>query len=244
MSSRNVLCCGRPYARRTQAGMSACGGSRREGRTVAGRRHAVGAREARGERADALQADRETDLGDGAVGVAQQRGGALEAAREQVGVRRLAERATKLAAEVSPREAGGAGEVVDARAARSNGRRRDPSRAADGGRAEGRPCSVSIAVRITAMTRSHSASSDLVEEAENAPDTSIVLGDGNVEADRERLAPPTRARAPRTSARRCDGRQRARREAVLPGHHRVVATFVRRILRCPHGTATVTRPHR
>ena len=45
--------------------------------------------------------------------VAQQRGGALEAAGEQVGVRRLAEGAAELAAEVGAREAGGAGEVVD-----------------------------------------------------------------------------------------------------------------------------------
>ena len=40
-----------------------------------------------------LQPDRDADLGDRAVGGAQQRRGPLEAAREQVGVRRLAERA-------------------------------------------------------------------------------------------------------------------------------------------------------
>ena len=45
-----------------------------------------------------------------AVGVAQQRGGALEAAGEEVLVRRLAERAPELAAEVRGRQVRGAGE--------------------------------------------------------------------------------------------------------------------------------------
>ena len=56
----------------------------------------------------------EADLGDRAVGRPQQRRGALEPAGQQVGVRRLAERAPELAAEVRAREAGGAGHVVDA----------------------------------------------------------------------------------------------------------------------------------
>ena len=60
----------------------------------------IRAAEARRERADALQADRGADLGDVAVGVPQQRRGPLEPAREQVLVRRLAERAPELAAEV------------------------------------------------------------------------------------------------------------------------------------------------
>ena len=61
-----------------------------------------------------LQADREADVGDRAVGGAQQRRGALEPAGQQVGVRRLAEGAPELAAEVGAREAGGAGHVLDA----------------------------------------------------------------------------------------------------------------------------------
>ena len=59
------------------------------------------------------QPDGEADLGHGAVGVAQQRGGPLEPAGQQVLVRRLAERAPELAAEVRGRRAGGAGEVGD-----------------------------------------------------------------------------------------------------------------------------------
>ena len=61
-----------------------------------------------------MQADGEADVCDRAVGGAQQGGGALEAPGEQVRVRRLAEGAAELAAEVCAREAGGAGEVVDA----------------------------------------------------------------------------------------------------------------------------------
>ena len=56
---------------------------------------------------------READVGDRAVGVAQQRRRALEPAGQQVLVRRLAERAAELAAEVRAREAGGARHVVD-----------------------------------------------------------------------------------------------------------------------------------
>src|SRR6188472_767564 len=69
---------------------------------VGGGRDAEGASEAGGERADALQADREADVGDRAIGVAQQRRRPLEAARQQVGVRRLAKGALELAAEVRP----------------------------------------------------------------------------------------------------------------------------------------------
>ena len=51
---------------------------RRERGAIRGRRHAVRTREARCERADALQADREADVDDRAVGVPQERGGALQ----------------------------------------------------------------------------------------------------------------------------------------------------------------------
>ena len=60
-----------------------------------------------------LQPDREADLRDRVVGHPQQRGGALEPAGQQIRVRRLAERAPELAAEVGPRQAGRAREVVD-----------------------------------------------------------------------------------------------------------------------------------
>ena len=56
----------------------------------------------------------EADVRDRAVGDAQQRRRALEPARQQVRVRRLAEGAPELAAEVRAREAGRAGQVVDA----------------------------------------------------------------------------------------------------------------------------------
>src|SRR5204863_9260724 len=52
--------------------------------------------------------------GNRAVRVAQQSGGALEPPGEQIGVRRLAERAAELAAEVGTRETGRAGQVVHA----------------------------------------------------------------------------------------------------------------------------------
>ena len=72
--------------------------------------------------------------------VAQQRRGALEPAGQQVGVRRLAEGAPELAAEVRAREAGRARPGRRRRAARSSGRRRGPWRAAGGGRAGRTPC--------------------------------------------------------------------------------------------------------
>src|SRR5262249_42494225 len=72
----------------------------RELRSVRGGRRAVHPCEAGRDRADALQADREADVGDRVVCRAQQRCRALEPPGEKVRVRRLAERAAKLAAEV------------------------------------------------------------------------------------------------------------------------------------------------
>jgi hypothetical protein len=86
---------------------------RRKRRAIGRRGLAVGPGEARRERADALQADREADLHDRAVGRAKQRGCPLQPARQQVRVRRLAECAPELATEVRAREPGGAGEIVD-----------------------------------------------------------------------------------------------------------------------------------
>jgi hypothetical protein len=66
--------------------------------------------EGRGERADAPEADVQTDLGDRPIGVPEQRCGALHPAHQQVAVRRLAEGAAELAAEVCGREPRGARE--------------------------------------------------------------------------------------------------------------------------------------
>ena len=60
--------------------------------------------EGRRERPDAPQADEEADVRHGAVGVAQQRGGALHPPGEEVLVRRLPERPPELAAEMGGRE--------------------------------------------------------------------------------------------------------------------------------------------
>ena len=60
-----------------------------------------------------MRPTRVADVGDLPVGRTQQRRSALEAPREQVGVRGVAERAAELADEVRPREAGRAGHVVD-----------------------------------------------------------------------------------------------------------------------------------
>ena len=87
--------CGYPNAR----------GRRWVARTVGGGRHAECATEARRERADAAQPDSEADVRDRAVGVAKERGGALEPTGQEVLVWRLAECAPELAAEVSRREA-------------------------------------------------------------------------------------------------------------------------------------------
>lgn len=87
-------------------------GCRGKLRAIRGRRDAIRVREARRERADALQPDREADICHGAVGCAQQRGGALEAPGEQVGVGGFAVRAPKLATEVGAGQTGGAGEIL------------------------------------------------------------------------------------------------------------------------------------
>src|SRR4051812_38641786 len=75
---------------------------RREGGAVRRGRAPEGAREARGEGADAREADCEADLDHLTVGRAQQGGRPLEPPGEQVRVRRLAEGAPELAAEVRP----------------------------------------------------------------------------------------------------------------------------------------------
>ena len=85
----------------------------RMGPPVGGGRYAECTREAGRERPDAGEADREADLGDGAVGLPEQRRGALEAAAQQVGVRRFPERTPELTAEVRPREPCGSREIVD-----------------------------------------------------------------------------------------------------------------------------------
>src|SRR5439155_23125793 len=55
-------------------------------------------------RPDAAQADREADVGNAPVGVAEERSGALEPAREEVLMRRLAEHAVEFPTEVGRRE--------------------------------------------------------------------------------------------------------------------------------------------
>src|SRR6185312_13638387 len=72
------------------AGHHGEGGGGWIGGAVGGRRLAEGPFEARGEGADAGQADVEADLGDRAIGVAQQRRRPLEPSRQQVAVRGLA----------------------------------------------------------------------------------------------------------------------------------------------------------
>src|SRR3954469_5713544 len=83
-----------------------------ERRPVGGRRHSVDACEAGRERAHTAKPDRKADAGDPAISAAEQRRGTLQPPGEQVGVRRLAEGSTEFAAEVGPREPGGAGQVV------------------------------------------------------------------------------------------------------------------------------------
>src|SRR3954452_19973115 len=77
---------------------------RRKVRAVGHRRDAVRACEAGRERADAAQADGEADLDDRAIRRPQQRRRTLQAPREQIGMRRFAERAAKLAAEMRTRK--------------------------------------------------------------------------------------------------------------------------------------------
>jgi hypothetical protein len=67
---------------------------------VGGRGDPVRAAEARRERPDAAQPDQQADVCDRAIGVAEQRRGALQPAGEEVVVGRLAERPAELAAEV------------------------------------------------------------------------------------------------------------------------------------------------
>src|SRR5580700_6088331 len=86
---------------------------RRELGAVGRRRDPERAREAGGERPEALEPDREADVRHRAIGRAQKRGGALEASRQQIGVWRFAERPAELTAEVGARESGRPGEVVD-----------------------------------------------------------------------------------------------------------------------------------
>jgi len=74
------------------------------GGAVLRRRHAEPAAEARRERADAAQPDGEADVRDRAIGGAKKRRGPLQPAHEEVLVRRLAERAAELTAEVRGRE--------------------------------------------------------------------------------------------------------------------------------------------
>ena len=74
-------------------------------RAVCGRGEPVRPAEGRRERPDAAQSDREADVCDRAVGVAQQRRRTLQPARQKVLVRRLAERPAELTAEVRLREA-------------------------------------------------------------------------------------------------------------------------------------------
>ena len=57
-----------------------------------------------------MQSDGEADLRDRPIGVAEQRGGTLETPRQQVLMRRLAEGAPELAAEVRRRELSRSGE--------------------------------------------------------------------------------------------------------------------------------------
>jgi hypothetical protein len=87
---------------------------RRERGAIPRRRHAVRAREAARERADAAKSDRKADRSHGTIGRPQQRCSPLEAARQQIRVRRLAEGTLELAAEVRTGEAGRPCEVVDA----------------------------------------------------------------------------------------------------------------------------------
>jgi hypothetical protein len=83
---------------------------RRVGGSVRSRGQPERPTEARRERTDAAQPDRDADIRDRAVGAAQQRRRAFHPAGQEVLVRRLAERTPKLTAEVRRREVRGAGE--------------------------------------------------------------------------------------------------------------------------------------
>src|SRR5207253_8723809 len=90
----------RPGVGPEHAGRNAGPLGRRMRGSVLRRGEAVDPAEARRERADALQADGQADVRHRPVCVAQQLGCALQSAGEQVLVRRLAERAAELAAEM------------------------------------------------------------------------------------------------------------------------------------------------
>jgi hypothetical protein len=93
------------------------------------------------ERAEALPAGRERDLGDRAVGVAQECDRLLDAARQQVAVRRYAERLLELPREVGRRDAADAREPVDGprlRGGRAHAVLRAEQAAEEGGVLEGR----------------------------------------------------------------------------------------------------------
>jgi hypothetical protein len=70
-------------------------------RSIGGRRHPEGAAEARRERPDAAQADRQANVCHASVRVAEESRRALESAREEILVRRLAEHSAEFSAEVS-----------------------------------------------------------------------------------------------------------------------------------------------
>src|SRR6266508_5044204 len=86
-------------------------GCRRERCAILGGRLAEHAPEAGGEGADTLQADGKADIGNGAVARSQQVRGSLQAAGQEVSVRRLAECPPELTAEVGAPQPGGAGQV-------------------------------------------------------------------------------------------------------------------------------------
>jgi hypothetical protein len=86
---------------------------RRKPSTVGGRRAAERPRKARRERPDALQADREADVSNRSISVAQQRRRPLQSPRQQVGMGRLAECPTKLATEMGPRQPRRPSKLID-----------------------------------------------------------------------------------------------------------------------------------
>ena len=86
---------------------------RRKRCAVGRRRQPMGTREARRERADAAQPDLETDRHHGPVGRAKQRRCPLEAAGQEIRVRRLAVRAPELPAEMGLGQSGRGGQIRD-----------------------------------------------------------------------------------------------------------------------------------
>src|SRR5512133_262558 len=88
-------------------------GCRRKRCSILGGRLPEHARKAGGERANALEADGEADVGHGAVACPQEGRGSLQPTSQEVRVRRLAECAPELTAEMGAGQPGGAGKVVD-----------------------------------------------------------------------------------------------------------------------------------